>query len=114
MEYIDDLSVKKRSGMKEKTATLRLFGRYLYAIGKTAYIMPDETFASAKPEAPYIFTDHELNVLFKAIDNFSESSGDPAARIFPALFRLTYTCGLRPNEGRELLRKTLISTRVKF
>ena len=102
-EYMDELNAKKRSGMKEKAATLRLFGKYLCAIGKTAYVMPDEMFAASKTETPYIFTDRELTVLFKAIDSSAESDGNPAAKVFPALFRLIYTCGLRPNEGRELL-----------
>jgi len=101
-EYMNDLSTKKRSGMKEKAASLRLFGRYLCAIGKTAYIMPDEMFPAAKTTPPYIFTDYELSALFKAIDNYALFCGDPNANMFPALFRLIYTCGLRPNEGREL------------
>lgn len=105
--YINDLSAKKRSGMKEKAATLRLFGKYLCGIGKSAFVMPDEMFAAAKTETPYIFTDRELTVLFKAIDGFPKSSSDPAAKTFSALFRLIYTCGLRPNEGRELLTQNI-------
>jgi len=101
--YMNELSTKKRSGEKEKAATLRLFGKYLTAIGKSAYITPDEMFPITKTDSPYIFTDHELAVLFKAIDNYHEYDNDAAAKVFPILFRLIYTCGLRPNEGRELL-----------
>jgi integrase len=106
-EYMDALNAKKRSGMREKAATLRLFGKYLCAIGKTAYIMPDEMFAPAKTEPPYIFTNLELGALFRAIDAFPESNSDHVAKIFPTLFRLIYTCGLRPNEGRELFTQNI-------
>ena len=101
--YMNELSAKKRSGIKEKFATLRLFGKYLSALGKTAYIMPDEMFPVTKTDPPYIFTDHELCVLFKAIDGYAQLESNLAAKAYPVLFRLIYTCGLRPNEGRELL-----------
>jgi integrase len=100
-DYMNELDTKKRSGMKEKAASLRLFGKYLCAVGKTAYIMPDEMFSATKNDPPHIFTDHELTILFRAIDSYAKN--DPDANIFPVMFRLIYTCGLRPNEGRELL-----------
>jgi integrase len=35
------------------------------------------------------------------------NSSGTEATIAPVLFRLIYTCGLRPNEGRELLRENV-------
>ena len=53
--------------------------------------------------APYIFTDEELRRLFSAIDRIRPTVTEPFIHVIaPVLFRLIYTCGLRPNEGREL------------
>ena len=55
---------------------------------------------------PYIFTDKELVNLFSASDCVVPTPNSPNREmIIPVIFRLIYFCGLRPNEGRELLRK---------
>jgi integrase len=106
--WLNELTAQKRSGMNDKAATIRLFGKYLAAIGEEAYVLPDGMFAGKKPDKPYIFTDHELSVLFTAIDSLkTERPHDFMAVVAPTLFRLIYTCGLRPNEGRELKRDNI-------
>jgi integrase len=45
--------------------------------------------------------------LFGAIDALPLKKNGTEATIAPVLFRLIYTCGLRPNEGRELLRENI-------
>ena len=53
---------------------------------------------------PFNFTDSELAALFSEIDRLPADRGDPFLNeIVPTLLRLTYTCGLRPRESRELL-----------
>lgn len=52
---------------------------------------------------PYIFTDDELIRLFAAIDRISPSAAQPYKQeVLPVMFRLIYTCGLRPAEARTL------------
>jgi integrase len=49
-----------------------------------------------------------MSALFTAIDTLPTFRDEPFLhQIAPALFRLTYTCGLRPNESRELLRENI-------
>jgi integrase len=100
---------KSDSGISNKATALRHFGRYLSAIGSEAYILPDEYVSPPKSTfTPYIFTDDELTRLFRAIDSLSKNPSNPLSqKIPPVLFRLIYTCGLRPNEGRELLRENI-------
>ena len=51
-----------------------------------------------------MLTDSELGALFSEIDRLPCSKEEPFQNeIAPTLFRLFYTCGSRPNEGRELL-----------
>ena len=54
---------------------------------------------------PYIFSDTELAALFRASDQLKPKKSDAFAPVIaPVLFRLIYTCGLRPGEGNELKR----------
>lgn len=87
---------------------MRIFGKYLKTIGKTAYIVPDHFGKSSKNFMPYIYSDNELNELFYMIDTLSSELKSPfQTQVFPVLFRLTYTCGLRPNESRLLMRENI-------
>jgi len=104
MDWIGD----QWSGVQEKATAVRLLGRYLSAIGKESFILPHGFVSDKKSFAPYIFTDAELNALFCAIDTIAPTKSEPFLfEIAPALFRLIYTCGLRPNEGRELKRENI-------
>ena len=90
--------------LAKRATAIRLFGQYLDAVGETAYILPNKYASGGKSHPPYIFTDDEIAALFAAIDKLKPIEAEPYLNeIAPVLFRLTYTCGLRPNEGRELM-----------
>ena len=87
-----------------KATAIRQFGKYLCAISEDAYILPEKFAPYISPKAPYIFTDDEMTALFSSIDKLKGTRNEPhLSEIAPVLFRLTYTCGLRPNESRQLL-----------
>ena len=91
-----------------RTMAIRQFGKYLSAIGDVAFVLPHRSTTIRRPSAPYIFTDDELTALFAAIDRLDSTQSEPyLAEIVPVLFRLTYTCGLRPNESRNLKRENI-------
>lgn len=102
-DWIDD-DAASNYDIAHRVAAMRQFGRYLCALGKDAYVLP-EKYAPLKSRATaYLFTDSELTALFAAIDLLPPTKKEPFLdEIAPTLFRLIYTCGLRPNEGRELL-----------
>jgi len=104
-ELVHEWLESDRSYELAKRATaIRLFGQYLDAIGETAYVLPNKYAVGGKPKPPYIFTDDEMTALFEAIDKLKPTVAEPHLNeTAPVLLRLTYTCGLRPNEGRELL-----------
>jgi integrase len=88
----------------KRATAIRLFGKYLNAIGETAYVIPNKYATGGKTKPPYIFTDDEMTALFAEINNIKPTESEPYLNeIAPVLFRLIYTCGLRLNEGRELL-----------
>ena len=102
-DWIDDDAASAYE-ISHRAKTMRQLGKYLGALGEDVYILPDK-YAPVKSRAvPYVFTDSELTALFSAIDLLPPSKSEPFLNeVVPALFRLTYTCGLRPNESRELL-----------
>ena len=100
MEYLE----QQNANLHTKANTLRLFGLYLNSIGKEAYVLPEKMFRNPRADLPYIFSDQELSALFSEIDHLGPEKGWMST-VAPVLFRLIYTCGLRPKEGRELHRK---------
>ena len=80
----------------------RGFAAYLNSIGKPAYALPDRFASGRSIFVPYIFTDSELSALFREIDAYQYPKEPFRPLLLSTYFRLTYTCGLRPNEGRTL------------
>ena len=95
------------NAVSNDASAIRQLAEYLSAIGQPAYILPQGFFCFKSNFTAYIFTDAELSALFEAIDLLPIRGGSTESVIAPVLFRLIYTCGLRPNEGRELLRKNV-------
>ena len=98
-----NVEFSEESGLAVPTTVIRQLGKYLAAVGENAYILP-ERFAPKKSKfTPHIFTDKELSSLFCEIDKLKPTKKEPfISEIAPVLFRLIYTCGLRPNEGRAI------------
>jgi len=95
-------------GLHDKSLAIRQFGKFLCATAEEAYVLPEKFAPGRRAKTPYIFTDDEISALFASIDRLDEMPTEPyISYIAPVLFRLIYTCGLRPNEGRELLCKNV-------
>jgi len=103
-----DNETKLGYGFNGIAGSIRQFGKYLNAIGEDAYVLPEKFGHHVNRLIPYILTDTELSALFASIDKLPTDNAEPfLAEIAPVLFRLIYTCGLRPNEGREILHSNI-------
>jgi len=97
-------TAKVASGLAAKANAVKQLGLYLAATGEDAYVITGKFSSSRKRFPPHVFTDNELTALFAAIDKLPEDKNVPYLHVIaPVMFRLMYTCGLRPNEGREVL-----------
>lgn len=97
--------VKQTTGaLHQKIAFARIFGKYLRSIGKEAYIIPESFTSGRNLFVPYLLNDQELTALFREIDQLEFKSDPFRGIVLSTYFRLTYTCGLRPAEGRNLKR----------
>lgn len=106
------LSWIKDAGAATRTILSRLafergFATYLISVGKPAYVFPDRFASGRSIFVPYIFTDNELSLLFQEIDSYQYPQEPFRPVLLSVYFRLTYTCGLRPNEGRTLKKQNV-------
>lgn len=87
---------------------IRQLGEYMSLISVPAYILPRQFTAGKSNFTPYLFTDCELKMFFHAADHIDSSLQNPfRATVVPVIFRLIYTCGLRPGEGRCIKRSNI-------
>lgn len=104
MNWLKQSTEKSDGSIHRKAAFARAFGRYQKSVGKAAYIIPESYTAGRNVFVPYILGDKELVGLFHVIDTYEKPSNPFEPVLLSVYFRLTYTCGLRPNEGRNLKR----------
>lgn len=91
---------QERLAYTNKASTIRLFAMYC---GGDAYILPTDCIPKHPEYVPYILTTEELQSLFAAIDDYHSSIDPFYCETLGVLFRLLYSCGLRPGEARRLL-----------
>ena len=84
-----------------------VLGKYLASMGIPAFILPEKFTSGRSCFLPYIFTDSELKALFHVIDVQGGKENSLQPFLLSTVFRLIYTCGLRPNEGRMLKRESV-------
>lgn len=107
-DWIDAETAANARTINERASTIRQFGLYLSAVGEEAFVLTEHFCRSKTIHIPLSITDSELSALFAAIDKLAADKSEPFFNeIAPTLFRLTYTCGLRPQESRELLRESI-------
>lgn len=94
---------EQANGFRRRMIAIRELGKYLNAVGIEAYVYPSEFLSPTKRFEPYIFTDSELKAFFNTTDIFPWNKNARYNHyVVPVIYRLIYTCGLRPGEVRNL------------
>lgn len=107
-EWCIQRDTEQESGFRRRITALREFSKYLYAMGISDYVVRTDILPSLHQYTPYIFTDEELIRFFQQSDKEMYDSKAPAKKLMiPVIYRLIYLCGLRPNEGRELMKSDI-------
>lgn len=95
---------EKHVSFKTRMSCLRQFTIFTYSLGVCDFILDTSFTPKTERYVPYIFTDDELNRLFDlAIKNSIQEPDSYKKLIISVIYRLIFYCGLRPNEGRELM-----------
>ena len=87
---------ESKNGLATRANAIREFGKFQKFLGKDAYIIPKGLYKFGDPPPPYIYTDEELILFFRAADHFcpKESKWYYNSYIIPVLFRIMFYCGL--------------------
>lgn len=105
LPWCERRATESASGLRRRMAAVREFTKYLYSMGLCDGILSLDEIPTFPRFVPYVFTDDELTSLFNASSRKAVNPKDPfATEIISVIYQLIYFCGLRPNEGRELLR----------
>ncbi len=89
--------------LKKRATVARQLAKYIWRHGGTAYILPDGYVGKDARYNPHIFTREELAALFHVMDHCKPCKQYPFYHyVVPVMFRMIYTCGLRPSEARLL------------
>jgi len=96
-----------KKGLCTRVGVVRELARFMRREGIDTYLIPADLGKNPHSrDQPHIFTDSELRCIFEASDHLAPSKHDPTCHLVaPVLFRLLYTCGLRPIEGRLIKRE---------
>ena len=99
-------NTETEGAFRRRITALREFSKYLYAVGESSFVISTDLFPVVHRSTPYIFSDEELLNLFQEADDEKYTARAPGRHLVIAtIYKLIYFCGLRPNEGRELLTK---------
>lgn len=88
-----------RACISNKCSAIRAFAKY---VGNNSYVLREKYCSDKRNFNPYIFTDEELMRFFSAADVVKKPKDPFFAKTAGVIFRLIYTCGLRPQEARKL------------
>ncbi|WP_339310930.1 site-specific integrase [Paenibacillus sp. FSL M7-0896] len=90
--------------LSNRIIPVRQLGKYMQRIGIQAFVIPDGLTGRRNKYVPHFFTREELYLFFRAADRLRYTPNSPARHlVVPVMFRLLYTCGLRPIEARQLM-----------
>lgn len=110
LEWAVKRPTEKSVSTAKRIAPVRELAKYMLRKGIDAYIIPNEFVKQPTARyAPHIFTDHELDRFFHETDSIEPTVHKECMEplVMPVYFRLLYTCGLRPQEGRLIERKNI-------
>lgn len=102
LDWLKESTPSGNRAVNSNAAFLRGFAFYLNSVGKEAYRIPDRFMTGRDIFVPYILTDAEMRGIFSVADHFRYPRNPLLPLALSTYFRLTYTCGLRPMEEREL------------
>lgn len=97
---------KENEGQKTRNTriiALRQFALYLLSLGEDAYVIPTDFLRKEPQMTPHIYSTSEIAVIWAELDKMKPSENSPAKHlVIPAMFRMIYSCGLRPSEAIKL------------
>ncbi len=91
---------------QNRASAIRELARFIIRSGEEAYLLPSGIGRKPQKRIPHIYSDEEMVLFFKQADALHKPFNLPSIRHLaaPVIFRLLYSCGLRPGEALRLKR----------
>lgn len=91
------------SSLQNRIVVVREFAKYLIGLNKVAFIIPTTFIPKKSKYKSYIYSSNEIKRIFDVIDNQKfKCTYKTSYIVFPVLFRVFYSCGLRISEALNL------------
>src|SRR5690625_1367657 len=88
---------------RRRVSILRQFAVYLHTLEHDAYVAPPDKWPNRPRFVPYIFSENEVEKIFRCSDNLYPNRRSVMHYVMPVLVRMLYSCGLRISEAVSLL-----------
>jgi integrase len=104
MHWAERRSSENSASLSNRIIPVRSLGKYMQCRGLEAFIIPKGITGRRNKYVPHFFTHEELSLFFMSTDSIKYNHNYPERHlVIPVMFRLIYTCGLRPVEVRRLM-----------
>jgi integrase/recombinase XerD len=99
-QWIEKTAWENETNRSRRISVLRGLGAYMIRMGYNAKAIPSRlTPYRDYPYTPYIFSEHELGLMLRAVDRLCENGiSRHSDLIFPIVFRILIGCGTRITE----------------
>jgi integrase len=115
LAWAKTLSKNTNNSIRSQLSVLREFAKFLIRNQYNAYIIPINFIRRDIRPTPYIYTENEISIIWKAFDSIKLDKRSPGRHIvLPAVVRILYCCGLRPAETRNLMTEDVDLTNGKL
>jgi len=108
LKWAEAKETEGTSTRRARIAPIRELAKYMNSIGVGAYVIPSHLLSRALRPIPHLYTPEELSAIFSVLDRLQISHRSSIRHlVIPVMFRMIYCCGLRPKEGRDILRSNV-------
>jgi len=105
-QWIEKTAWENETNRSNRISVLRGLGAYMIRMGYNAKAIPRRLVSHQDyPYTPYIFSEHELGLILRAVDRLCENGiSNHSDLIFPIVFRILIGCGTRITETLHIER----------
>jgi integrase len=108
LKWVEIGETKTYGACSRRITPIRELAKYMNSIGVDSFVIPGYLLPRKNRYVPHLYTSKELSAIFSVLDRMPLNNRYPVRHfVFPVMFRMIYCCGLRPKEGREILRNNI-------
>lgn len=101
--WICSIKDKKAKTLSNYKIFIRQLALSMIKYGKEAYVLPSSKLKRKSDFVPHIYSQEEIEIFFTNVYKLENNNYYPQKNhMFPVIYKLTYCCGLRNSEARNI------------